>query len=279
MYHHDPERFADIQAKIVAVLKDARSSDPARVDAYRGLFPSFLHLASVQRFLGHDDKAGITMKEGITLAAYIERENPGFDLAVGFKLHLLFEEGFRLLMTKPKDAQSLFDGLRLEIATYRKQMPDSVRIKLNECRLNLAVAGSRDAANVVALLRALEPRTASQESHALLGHALCENGEYRESVDQLDRLLNGVQPRIGNDFELYPLLIRAKAIWLSGERDRASTEFRAVSETVQIDFACSFEVIHHHDTIWKLIEGTNPPKRPGALPKSPGIPSLYRKVE
>jgi len=106
----------------------------------------------------------------------------------------------------------------------------------------------------------------------VMAMALCEKGEYAKAIQQLEHYRT-LGP---SDADTLAAMVAAKTLLLKGEKERGREAFHIASRLIQGDVMPSFVERRYHDEVWRLVEGTEPPKWPRPLPKSPGVPLLFR---
>ena len=195
------------------------------------------------------------MKDGLVLAREVERENSGTELLGDTVLGFLFNEGIHLHLRDPTAARVQFDAAESELIASRQRSPDSEALKAWEgfSRAIHPLPVYRDTRKGVLILRELvKGKPAGHGLHIWLALALCENGNYVEALTHIDEHRKVDRPHT----EAYlPSLIRAKALWMTGARDRGRIAFHTVSKLLRADIAASFDMISYHDQLWRLIEG------------------------
>ena len=273
-YQH-PDHFISVLKESAEISLEARRRGPARLRLYERILYTYGRLAWAYDASGQRNHAEESLRKGIDLAREIERENPDQDLLSHTLAAQLFNDGLRLLARDPPAAESRFEAAERELKAKRGRWPASIELTAWQGFSLVAhpLARFRDVdAGIARLNEYLQVQPADPFALTWMAMALCEKGDYAKAIQHLEHYRT-LGP---SDADTLAAMVAAKTLLLKGEKERGREAFHIASRLLQGDVMPSFVERRYHDEVWRLVEGTEPPKWPRPLPKSLGVPLLFR---
>jgi tRNA A-37 threonylcarbamoyl transferase component Bud32/tetratricopeptide (TPR) repeat protein len=273
-HFYDPIAFRKVVQEQIVNLSGVAERAPQRAAQFKALYWYHLQLATLHQFQGETEQSTNEFRTTIDKLERIQRELPDLDFLAEYHLRALYEDYHRRLLIDPVSADERLTAFRTKLRVTQERFPTSERVQVWALDELFLTSGPRDTPRLLATIR--EPVTTGKAPHGLqiaYARLLMDRGEFDAAIVVLDKVIS----ELGRYPTLYlPMLLKVQTLWLKGDREQARSELAIVSSNLQKDFTAMFSDIHFHDQLWKQILGTDPPKRPGVLPKVAGVPRLFQ---